>query len=98
MFDSNGFLNVDDHFPGKEVRTDHTFVVCREKRKQGIKAYTGRDMRECPSIQGIQISVTYLCIKPEGTCLQVFTKKCSFGCDTFHTIGFPECSSKNMNI
>ena len=47
-FDSNHLPNVGDHFPGNGVGTDHTFVVCREKRKWWIKAYTGRDMRECP--------------------------------------------------
>ena len=50
MFDSNRLSNVRDHFPGKGVATDHTFVVCREKKKRWIKAHTGRDMRECPSI------------------------------------------------
>ena len=44
-FDSNHLWNVGDHFPGKGVGTDHTFVVCREKKKRSIKAYTGR---ECP--------------------------------------------------
>ena len=75
-----------DHLPGKGVGTDHAFVVCREKRKQWIKAYTGRDMRECLSIQGIQISIRVpnllVCIKLEGTCFQVFTKKCSFDYNT----------------
>ena len=32
-FDSNRLLNVGDHFYGKGVGTDHTFVVSREKRK-----------------------------------------------------------------
>ena len=59
-FDSNHLLNVGNHFPGKGVGTDHTFVVCREKRKPWIKAYTGRDMRECLSIQGIQINIHVL--------------------------------------
>ena len=54
-FDSDRLLNVGDHLP--DHLTDHTFVVCREKGKRWIKAYTGRDMRECPSIQGIQISI-----------------------------------------
>ena len=59
-FDSNHLLNVGNHFPGKGVGTDHIFVVCREKRKPWIKAYTGRDMRECLSIQGIQINIHVL--------------------------------------
>ena len=50
-FDSNRLLNVGDHFPWKGVGTDHTFVVCREKKKRWI--IIGR---ECPSIQGTQIS------------------------------------------
>ena len=88
-FDSNCLLNVGDHFPGKGVGTDHTFVVCREKKKQWIKAYT---RRECPfkeSKSAFMCVLTCLFINHEGTCFQVFTKKCS---DTFHTVGFQDCS------
>ena len=93
-FDSNRLLNVGDRFPGKGVGTDHTCVVCKEKRKRWIKSYTGRDMRECPFKESKTtfVCIKYLCIKPEGTCFQVFTKKYSFGYDTFHMIGFQDCS------
>ena len=68
-FDSNRLRNVGDHFPGKGVLigTDHTFIVCREKKKRSIKAYTGR---ECPFKEPKSAFVcllTCLCVKHEGT-------------------------------
>ena len=90
-FDSSHLLNVSDHFLGKGVGTDHIFVVCMEKRKLWIKAYTGRDICECPFKESKFVCAAYLRKKPVGICSQVFTKNCSFCYHTFYTIGFQDC-------
>ena len=64
--------------------------------------HTGSDIRECPFIQGIQISIRvrnlFVCIKLEGTCFQVITRKCSFGYDTSIQSGFKIIHRKHEYI
>ena len=87
-FDWNRLLNVGNHFPGKGEGTDHTCVVCREKRKRWLTANKGKDKRECPFKESKTTFVcltcgdppgeTYICIKRGSTCFQDYHQKVQF--------------------
>ena len=46
----------------------------------------------------IRVRNLFVCTKHAGTCFPGFTKKYSFGYDTFIQSAIQDCSSKNMNI
>ena len=88
-FDSNRLLNVGDHLPGKGVGTDHlqgekeTMDQSLHRKRHARMSVHSRNPNQHSCAHNL-----FVCIKPEGTCFQVFTKKYSFGYDTFIQSGF----------
>ena len=69
--------NVGIHFPAKGEGKDHTCIVCREKRKQWLRANPDKNPKDCPTpttkttfcCTGCEPAKSiYLCIKKDSNC------------------------------